>query len=90
MHGQGYLISNCTPCYQNKSTKAESWMSKRKSNKKSKKQLMFLEPIDKSMSVDEIYFKLIEIFKKKGIKIYHDKKDVNWKITSIGVTFLKS
>ena len=65
-------------------------MSKTKSNKKSKKQLMFLEPIDKSMSVDEIYFKLIEIFKKKGIKIYPDKKDVNWKITSIGVTFLKS
>ena len=52
-------------------------MSKRKSNKKSKKQLMFLEPIDKSMSVDEIYFKLIEIFKKKGIKIYPAKKDVN-------------
>jgi len=49
----------------------------KKSNKKSKKQLMFLEPIDKSMSVDEIYFKLIEIFKKKGIKIYPDKKDVN-------------
>ena len=77
LHPEGYLISNCTPCYQNKSTKAEKSMSKRKSNKKNKKELVFLEPIDSSMTVDEIYLKLIEIFKKKGIKIYPDKKDIN-------------
>ena len=65
-------------------------MSKRKSNKKNKKELVFLEPIDSSMTVDEIYLKLIEILKKKGIKIYPDKKDINWVISSTGVTFGKT
>ena len=65
-------------------------MSKRKSNKKNKKELVFLEPIDSSMTVDEIYLKLIEIFKKKGIKIYPDKKDINWVVSSTGVTFSKT
>lgn len=45
------------------------------SMKNSKKELLFLEPIKPEMSVDEIYNKLIKVFKEKGIKIYPDKNN---------------
>lgn len=39
---------------------------------KIQKELLFLEPIKHEMTVDEIYNRLINIFKEKGIKIYPD------------------
>ena len=45
------------------------------SMKKSKKELLFFEPIKAEMSVDEIYSQLIKVFKEKGIKIYPDKNN---------------
>ena len=42
-------------------------------NFKNKKELLFLEPIKPEMTVDEIYNKLIKVFKEKGIKVYPDK-----------------
>ena len=40
---------------------------------KNKKELLFLEPIRPEMSVDEIFNKLMKVFKEKGIKVYLDK-----------------
>ena len=48
----------------------------KKSNKKkynSKKELLFFEPIKPEMSVDEIFNRLMKVFKEKGIKVYPDK-----------------
>ena len=42
-------------------------------NFKNKKELLFLEPIKPEMTVDEIYNKLMMVFKEKGIKVYPDK-----------------
>ena len=42
-------------------------------NFKNKKALLFLEPIKPEMTVDEIYNKLMKVFKEKGIKVYPDK-----------------
>jgi len=42
-------------------------------NFKNKKELLFLEPIKPEMTVDEIYNKLMKVFKEKGIKVYPDK-----------------
>ena len=53
-------------------------MNKKQQTEKSKRELLFMLPIDKSMSVDEVYLKLIELMKEKGIKIYPDEKEVNW------------
>ena len=39
----------------------------------SKKELLFIEPIRPEMSVDEIFNKLMKVFKEKGIKVYPDK-----------------
>jgi len=49
-------------------------MNKKKPSKKNNKQLLFLETFNKSMTVDEIYLKLLKVFKQKDIKIYPDKK----------------
>ena len=40
---------------------------------KNKKELLFLEPIKPEMTVDEIFNKLMKVFKEKGIKVYPDK-----------------
>ena len=42
-------------------------------NFKNKKELLFLEPIKPEMTVDEIFNKLMKVFKEKGIKVYPDK-----------------
>ena len=42
-------------------------------NFKNKKELLFLESIKPEMSVDDIFNKLMKIFKEKGIKVYPDK-----------------
>ena len=44
---------------------------KRKYN--SKKELLFYEPIRPEMSVDEIFNRLMKVFKEKGIKVYPDR-----------------
>ena len=44
-----------------------------KKNFKNKKELLFLEPIKPEMSVDEIFNRLMKVFKEKGIKVYPDK-----------------
>ena len=36
----------------------------------SKKELLFLEPIEPEMSVDDIFNNLMRVFKEKGIKVY--------------------
>ena len=77
MHFKGCFISNCTPANKNKSTNLEKQMNKKQQTEKSKRELLFMLPIDKSMSVDEVYLKLIELMKEKGIKIYPDEKEVN-------------
>ena len=41
---------------------------------KNNKELLFMFPVDKSMTVNEVYLKLIENIKKKGFKIKGD----NW------------
>ena len=40
-----------------------------KNKKKTKKELLFMTPIDKSMTVDEIYLKLIKLLEKNGVKV---------------------
>lgn len=40
---------------------------------KNKKELLFLEPIKSEMTVDEIFNRLMIVFKEKGIKVYPDK-----------------
>ena len=77
MHFKGCFISNFTPGNKNKSTNLEKQMNKKQQTEKSKRELLFMLPIDKSMSVDEVYLKLIELMKEKGIKIYPDEKEVN-------------
>ena len=42
-------------------------------NFKNKKELLFLEPIKPEMTVDDIFNRLMKIFKEKGIKVYPDK-----------------
>ena len=42
-------------------------------NFKNKKELLFLEPIKPEMRVDEIFNRLMKVFKEKGIKVYPDK-----------------
>ena len=42
-------------------------------NFKNKKELLFLEPIKPEMTVDEIFNRLMKVFKEKGIKVYPDK-----------------
>ena len=44
-----------------------------KKNFTNKKELLFLEPIKPEMSVDEIFNRLMKVFKEKGIKVYPDK-----------------
>ena len=39
---------------------------------KNDKELLFMFPVDKSMTVNEVYLKLIENIKKKGFKIKGD------------------
>ena len=65
------VMPNCAPCYESKSTKEETKMMKK--NFKNKKELLFLEPIKPEMSVDEIFNRLMKVFKEKGIKVYPDK-----------------
>ena len=40
---------------------------------KKNKELLILEPIRAEMTVDEIFNKLMKVFKEKGIKVYTDK-----------------
>jgi hypothetical protein len=61
------VMPNCAPCYESKSTKKEIHMSKKFS--KQNKTLLFLEPINKDMSVDTIFNNLVRILEEKGIKI---------------------
>ena len=61
------VIPNCAPCYKSKSTKEEINMIKKAS--KNNRKLLFLEPINKDMSVDTIFNNLVRIFEAKGIKI---------------------
>ena len=42
-------------------------------NFKNKKELLFLEPIKPEMTVDDIFKRLMKVFKEKGIKVYPDK-----------------
>ena len=42
-------------------------------NFKNKKELLFLEPIKTEMTVDDIFNRLMKVFKEKGIKVYPDK-----------------
>ena len=42
-------------------------------NFKNKKELLFLEPIKPEMTVDDIFNRLMKVFKEKGIKVYPDK-----------------
>ena len=44
-------------------------MNEKKQEKKTKKKLLFMTPIDKSMTVDEIYLKLIKLLEKNGVKV---------------------
>ncbi len=44
-----------------------------KKNFTNKKELLFIEPIKPEMSVDEIFNRLMKVFKEKGIKVYPDK-----------------
>ena len=44
-----------------------------KKNFTNKKELLFREPIKPEMSVDEIFNRLMKVFKEKGIKVYPDK-----------------
>ena len=44
-----------------------------KKNFTNKKKLLFLEPIKPEMTVDEIFNRLMKVFKEKGIKVYPDK-----------------
>ena len=60
---------NCAPCYESKSTKEEINMIKKPS--KNNRKLLFLEPINKDMSVDTIFNNLVRIFEAKGIRINH-------------------
>ena len=46
-----------------------------KNNPKSKKELLFLEPIKPEMSVDEIFTNLVRILEAKGIKTYPDNHE---------------
>ena len=64
-------MPNCAPCYESKSTKEEIHMIKKTS--KNNRKLLFLEPINKDMSVDTIFNNLVRIFEAKGIKINHSK-----------------
>ena len=43
-------------------------MNEKKQEKK-QKELLFMTPIDKSMTVDEIYHKLIKLLEKNGVKV---------------------
>ena len=42
-------------------------------NFKNKKELFFLEPIKPEMTVDDIFNRLMKVFKEKGIKVYPNK-----------------
>jgi len=44
-----------------------------KKNFKNKKELLFLEQIKPEMTVDDIFNRLMKVFKEKGIKVYPDK-----------------
>ena len=44
-----------------------------KKNFTNKKELLFIELIKPEMSVDEIFNRLMKVFKEKGIKVYPDK-----------------
>ena len=44
-------------------------MNEKKQEKKTNKELLFMTPIDKSMTVDEIYLKLIKLLEKNGVKV---------------------
>ena len=44
-------------------------MNEKKQEKKTKKELLVMTPIDKSMTVDEIYLKLIKLLEKNGVKV---------------------
>ena len=41
----------------------------KKTRKENQKELLFMTPIDKSMTVDEIYLKLIKLLEKNGVKV---------------------
>ena len=42
-------------------------------NFNNKKELLFLEPIKTEMTVDDIFNRLMKVFKEKGIKVYPEK-----------------
>ena len=42
-------------------------------NFNNKKKLLFLEPIKPEMTVDDIFNRLMKVFKEKGIKVYPNK-----------------
>ena len=42
-------------------------------NFNNKKELLFLEPIKPEMTVDDIFNRLMKVFKEKGIKVYPNK-----------------
>ena len=44
-----------------------------KKNFTNKKELQFVKPIKPEMTVDEIFNKLMKVFKEKGITVYPDK-----------------
>ena len=44
-------------------------MNEKKQENKTKKELLFMTPIDKSMTVDEIYLKLIKLLEINGVKL---------------------
>ena len=55
-------------CYRHSDGKRQGKKDKEK-EKKTKKELLFMTPIDKSMTVDEIYLKLIKLLEKNGVKV---------------------
>ena len=44
-------------------------MNEKNQEKQANKELLFMTPIDKSMTVDEIYLKLIKLLEKNGVKV---------------------
>ena len=55
-----------------KGRKLKKKNKKIKLENKNNKELLFMFPVDKSMTVNEVYLKLIENIKKKGFKIKGD------------------
>ena len=64
-------MPNCAPCYESKSTKKETHMSKKFS--KQNKNLFLLKPISKNVSVDIFFTFLVRKCEEKWIWINHSK-----------------